>query len=203
MQSIRVAELKARLSEQLRSVKRGETITVLERDTPVARIVPMSEAGAALRFVAGTPQAVVRRETAAAAGDEGRHRGVAAGGAGRAMTAYVDSSVVLRVLLGQQGRLAEWKQITKGVSSALLEVECLRTLDRLRLARGVSEVEIALRREAVYEVMEALEVVELGRTVMGRAAQPMPVQLGTLDAIHLSTAMLWRERTGEELHGDP
>jgi hypothetical protein len=115
------------------------------------------------------------------------------------MTAYVDSPVVLRVPPGQKGRLAEWKRITGGVSSALLEVECPRTLDRLRLVRGVGEVEIALRREGVYEVMEALEVVELGRTVTSRAAQPMPVQLGTLNAIHLSTAMLWRERTGEEL----
>ncbi len=115
------------------------------------------------------------------------------------MTVYVDSSVVLRMLLGQEGRLAEWKRITRGVASAVLEVECLRTLDRLRVARRLGEVEIALRREAVFEVMDALEVVELGRTVLGRASQPMPVQLGMLDAIHLSTALLWRERTGEEL----
>ncbi len=50
MQSIRVAELKARLSEQLRAVKRGETITVLERDTPVARIIPMSEAAGGIEI---------------------------------------------------------------------------------------------------------------------------------------------------------
>jgi prevent-host-death family protein len=37
-----VAELKNRLSHYLDRVKRGETILVLERSTPVARIVPAS-----------------------------------------------------------------------------------------------------------------------------------------------------------------
>ena len=29
--------------------------------------------------------------------------------------------------------------------------------------------------------------------VLARAAQPLPTELGTLDAIHLATALLWRE----------
>ena len=40
MSDVRIAELKARLSEHLRSVRNGSTLTVLDRDTPVARIVP-------------------------------------------------------------------------------------------------------------------------------------------------------------------
>jgi len=40
MSEVRVAELKARLSEHLRSVRNGNTVTVLDRNTPVARIVP-------------------------------------------------------------------------------------------------------------------------------------------------------------------
>jgi prevent-host-death family protein len=35
-----VAELKARLSAYLRQARRGETVTVYDRDTPVARLVP-------------------------------------------------------------------------------------------------------------------------------------------------------------------
>lgn len=35
-----IAELKAHLSEHLRSVRGGRTVTVLDRETPVARIVP-------------------------------------------------------------------------------------------------------------------------------------------------------------------
>jgi prevent-host-death family protein len=43
MKHVRIAELKARLSEYLRTVRRGETIAVFDRDTPVAQIVPFRE----------------------------------------------------------------------------------------------------------------------------------------------------------------
>ena len=115
------------------------------------------------------------------------------------MIAYLDSSVVLRVVLGQRGSLREWKAIEAGVASALLEVECLRTLDRLRLLEGVAEGEIVRRREAIYRIVEALTVIEPTRPVLARAAQPFPVVLGTLDAIHLATALMWRERSDAEL----
>lgn len=39
-----VAELKARLSEYLRRVRRGETVTILDRATEIARIVPLEDA---------------------------------------------------------------------------------------------------------------------------------------------------------------
>ena len=57
MKEVRIAELKARLSEYLRAVRRGETIAVLDRETPVAHIVPLRER-AALRVrtpAPGTP----------------------------------------------------------------------------------------------------------------------------------------------------
>jgi predicted nucleic acid-binding protein len=113
--------------------------------------------------------------------------------------AYVDSSVVLRMVLGQPGRLAEWKSIVTGVASGLVEVECLRTLDHLRVAGNLSADDCAVRREAVYRILEGLELVELTRAVLHRAAQPMPAPLGTLDAIHLATAEMWREAKGKEL----
>jgi prevent-host-death family protein len=43
MKQVGIAELKARLSEYLRAVRRGETIAVLDRETPVAQIVPVRE----------------------------------------------------------------------------------------------------------------------------------------------------------------
>ena len=38
---VRIADLKARLSAYLRRVRAGESLTVLDRDTPIARIVPL------------------------------------------------------------------------------------------------------------------------------------------------------------------
>ncbi|KAA0254111.1 MAG: PIN domain-containing protein [Acidobacteria bacterium] len=86
------------------------------------------------------------------------------------MIAYLDSSVVLRVVLRQAGALAEWRRVERGVASALVEVECLRTLDRLRLAARLTDREVARRREAVYRVLESSEVVEPTRPVLARAS---------------------------------
>jgi len=40
MEGVRIAELKAKLSEYLRRVRRGHPVIVLDRETPIARIVP-------------------------------------------------------------------------------------------------------------------------------------------------------------------
>jgi len=40
MKTVGIAELKSRLSEHLRGVRRGEVVTVMDRHTPIARIVP-------------------------------------------------------------------------------------------------------------------------------------------------------------------
>jgi antitoxin (DNA-binding transcriptional repressor) of toxin-antitoxin stability system len=40
MKGVGIADLKAHLSEHLRSVRKGRTLIVLDRDTPVARLEP-------------------------------------------------------------------------------------------------------------------------------------------------------------------
>lgn len=102
-------------------------------------------------------------------------------------------------MLRQRGSLREWSELEAGVASALVEVECLRTLDRLRLGRQIGDTEISARREAVFRVLDALEVVDPTRPILARAAQPLPTALGTLDAIHLATALVWRAQTGRDL----
>jgi hypothetical protein len=113
--------------------------------------------------------------------------------------AYLDSSVLLRKVLRQAGALREWTSIRTGVASALAETECLRTLDRLRLRAGLPDRELARRRETVFRLLESIQVVEVTAPVLARAAQPLPTELGTLDAIHLATALLWREHSGGDL----
>jgi antitoxin (DNA-binding transcriptional repressor) of toxin-antitoxin stability system len=43
MKQVRIADLKARLSEHLRAVRGGETIAVLDRDTPIAQLIPVRD----------------------------------------------------------------------------------------------------------------------------------------------------------------
>lgn len=115
------------------------------------------------------------------------------------MIAYVDASVLLRVALGQPDALPEWTRIQRGVLSALVITESLRTLDRLRLRAKLPDAEVAGRRATILKVIASLELVEIDGIVLDRAAQPMPTELGTLDAIHLATALLWKEMTRVDL----
>jgi antitoxin (DNA-binding transcriptional repressor) of toxin-antitoxin stability system len=41
MKTVRIAALKSPLSRHLREVRAGEIVTVLDRDTPIARLVPI------------------------------------------------------------------------------------------------------------------------------------------------------------------
>ena len=63
----------------------------------------------------------------------------------------------------------------------------------------MSDEEVATRRAAILSVIASLEVVELDASILDRAAQPMPTELGTLDAIHLATAVLWKDMTGVDI----
>jgi hypothetical protein len=93
------------------------------------------------------------------------------------LIAYVDSSVILRVVLSQPDRLSEWNKIATGVVSRLAEVECMRTLDRLRISGNLTVEESALRRETVYQILDALDIVEITSPILHRAAQPMVAPL--------------------------
>ena len=49
MKQTGVAELKARLSEYLRIVRRGESVMILDRATPIAKMVPIPNTGLRIR----------------------------------------------------------------------------------------------------------------------------------------------------------
>jgi predicted nucleic acid-binding protein len=107
---------------------------------------------------------------------------------------YVDSSVLLRVVLNESKRLAAWSRITTAVSSELIRVECLRVLDRLRLSSAMDDRELSRRRATTLEVLEGFELVRVNRAIIERASDPFPTLLRTLDALHLASALLVRSR---------
>ena len=115
------------------------------------------------------------------------------------MIAYLDTSALLRLVLRESGALEEVRAWEGLVSSELLAVESLRTIDRLRLQGDLSVEEAASRRETVTEWLEAVDLVLLQRPILARASEPFPTPLGTLDALHLATALVWRDRMRQAL----
>jgi antitoxin (DNA-binding transcriptional repressor) of toxin-antitoxin stability system len=54
MTRVGTAELKANLSKHLRAVRAGETLIVLDRQTPVARVIPFEAVGSGPSVSRGT-----------------------------------------------------------------------------------------------------------------------------------------------------
>ncbi len=109
------------------------------------------------------------------------------------MNVYVDSSALLRVVLGEPGKLKIWPKIDNAVSSELIRLESLRTIDRARIRLGLRDEVVANRRAAVLEAIDSFHLVAIDRHVLDRATEPFPTLLGSLDAIHLASAMLVRD----------
>jgi predicted nucleic acid-binding protein len=105
---------------------------------------------------------------------------------------YVDSSVLLRIVLGERGALKQWRKVTMAISSELIRLECLRTLDRARIQLRIADEEIAKRRADVLHRLDAFRLIRLDERVLERAAQPLPTMVGSLDAIHLTSALMAR-----------
>ncbi len=59
MKTVGIADLKARLSEHLRLVRKGRTLTVVDRDTPVARLVPYTTEALEVRRATRRPKDLV------------------------------------------------------------------------------------------------------------------------------------------------
>ena len=115
------------------------------------------------------------------------------------MIVYLDTSALLRLVLREAGALEDLRSSERFVSSELLALEALRAIDRLRLQGALSVEEAASRRETATEWLEAVDLVLLQRPILARASEPFPTPLGTLDALHLSTALVWRDRTQQAL----
>jgi len=105
---------------------------------------------------------------------------------------YVDSSVLLRVVLREPDRLAGWDRIEQPVASELIRLECLRTIDRARIQRELGDEDVARQRASVIEALEYFELIPLTSIVLERASEPLPTVVGSLDAIHLASALLAR-----------
>ena len=109
------------------------------------------------------------------------------------MVAYLDSSVVLRhILLGEEAirHALAFQQV---VSSELIEIECRRVLYRYRLNGELTDENLAMCRERLDAVLDGIDLLELTKPVKQRAMDPFPVFVRTLDALHISTALVFSE----------
>ncbi len=105
------------------------------------------------------------------------------------MIAYIDSSVLLRQLFGERNALAEWRSIEAAYASRLLPLEVGRTIDRCRLLGTIDDEQVADLHDESRRVLRSIEILAVTERILARATGPMPTVIGSLDAIHLATAL--------------
>jgi len=111
------------------------------------------------------------------------------------VVAYLDSSVLLRhILLGEEP-IRHALDFPRVVSSELLEIECRRVLHRYRLAGELTDESMAVARERLDVILGGVDLLEMTMPIKQRAMDPFPVSVRTLDALHVSTALMVAETT--------
>ncbi len=115
------------------------------------------------------------------------------------MNCYLDSSVILRNLLGSPRRYDDFKKYERIGSSEIVHIECHRVLDRYRMEKVLTDDQVAELKYGLNGILAGMHIIELTDAVKMRAAESFPTIIGTLDAIHLATAMLWKRLTGPDI----
>ena len=110
------------------------------------------------------------------------------------MTVYVDTSIVLRRLLRQPDPIVDWGMWDAAYSSVLCRIEFARTLDRLRLEGRVSDNQRAEAQQQFDRYWASLHSIRLEQEILDRTAQSFATVIGTLDAIHLASALVVQAR---------
>ncbi len=103
------------------------------------------------------------------------------------MIVYLDSTFVIRNLLGVGKPAAFWGKWEKAYASTLMRTECFRVADQLRLEGKLDDAGRARLGSWIETVCETVTQVPVTDAVMKRAADAYPVAVGTLQAIHLAT----------------
>jgi predicted nucleic acid-binding protein len=109
------------------------------------------------------------------------------------MTVYLDTSVVLRVLFREGKRISIWGKWDRAYSSTIWRTEAFRTVDRLRLSGYLSDSDVADLAAELEVVNDTLALLPVTETIIRKASESFPTVVGTLDAMHLSSALMLRE----------
>lgn len=112
--------------------------------------------------------------------------------------AYLDTSALLRILLDERDQLEEFTSWSALYSSQLMRTEALRTLHRLLMEGGLTETNFTEAYQRLLFFLQGIHLIALNDKILLHAEKPLSTILGTLDAIHLSSALLLREELNTE-----
>ena len=105
------------------------------------------------------------------------------------MNVYLDSSFVIRQLLGVRPECPFWGKWDKAYASTLMRTECYRAANLLRLSGKIDDAQRARLGAWIEKVVSSVVQVPVTDAILRRAAETFPIAVGTLQGIHLATLL--------------
>ena len=105
------------------------------------------------------------------------------------MNVYLDSSFVIRQLLGVRPECPFWGKWEKAYASTLLRTECFRAAKLMRLNGKIDDAQRARLGTWIEKVVSTVTQVPVTDAILHRAAETFPTAVGTLQGIHLATLL--------------
>lgn len=103
------------------------------------------------------------------------------------MIVYLDSTFVMRRLLGVGEPVGFWGKWDAAYASTLMRAECFRAANMLRLDGKIDDEGRARLGSWIESVCATVVQVPVTDAIVERAAGAFPVSVGTLQALHLAT----------------
>jgi predicted nucleic acid-binding protein len=111
---------------------------------------------------------------------------------------YVDASALLRILFIEPGPSVPLAGDERLVSSELVEIETFRAVDRERLIGHLDDVQTAVKRKELTELLATIDLAAIDTAVVERAKSPFAINVRALDAVHVATAEVLAGEAGGE-----
>ena len=107
--------------------------------------------------------------------------------------AFLDTSIILRILLRERDPFNQFDQFERWYASRLLIIEARRVLQSMFLNRELDEEKYGSIQIELSSFILALSIISLRERVLQRAEDAFPLPVATLDALHVSSALLLAE----------
>ncbi len=109
--------------------------------------------------------------------------------------AYIDTSLLLAAVFGEPEISKVWFSWDVVLASKLVSLEAMRAFDRLKILGDVRFGSYANLVAELEKAKSSFYELPISDAVLERAAAPFASVVSTLDAIHLSTAVVWSKST--------
>lgn len=108
--------------------------------------------------------------------------------------AYVDASVLLAILFCEEVALDDLMEYRDLYSSKIIQTEALRTCHRVRIQEKYSDEQFAEILFNLQTLLLDFNLIPVTDSILEAASRSFPTIIGTLDAIHLTTAVLLKNQ---------